>query len=327
MIISRTPLRISFFGGGTDYPQWYKQNGGSVISTSINKYTYVTLRYLPQFFEYKYKIRYYKKEEVSEISEIEHPTVRESLKYLKIKDGIELVHSADVPARSGLGSSSSFTVGLLHALHFLKKQLPGKRQLAHEAIDIEQNYVNEFVGSQDQVATAFGGLNKIDFNKKDNFTVNPLPIDEMSKKKLEESILIFFTGFSRNASAVAEKQMSRITKNINELNIMNSFVDKAADYIRNSNISDFGMLMNENWERKKRLSPYISNHNIDLLYNLGIKSGAYGGKLLGAGSGGFMLFIAPKKNRKKIISELKNYLHVPILFDNLGSQIIYHKNE
>ena len=207
MIISRTPFRISFFGGGTDYPVWYREHGGSVISTTINKYCFITARYLPPFFEFKNRIRYYQHEETQTTDEIQHPSVRECSKFLNFENGLEIVHNADLPAQSGLGSSSTFTVGLLNALYGLKNYMPTKRELALDAIHIEQNLIGESVGSQDQTAAAFGGLNKISFSQKDIIDVDSLIISNERRNELQNNLMLFFTGFSRTASDIAKKQI------------------------------------------------------------------------------------------------------------------------
>ena len=217
MLIIRTPLRISFFGGGTDYPSWFNQNEGSVINASINRYSYITSRWLPPFFEYKHRIRYYEKEETQTLDEIKHPSIRECAKFLKINKGIEIVHNSDLPSRTGLGSSSSFTVGMLHSLYTLKNIIPTKRELAEKAIHIEQNVIKEAVGSQDQVAAAFGGFNLINFKPKNNFDVTPIIINEKRLNQLQEKLLLCFTGFTRNAHDIASKQIELTSQNSNEL--------------------------------------------------------------------------------------------------------------
>ena len=325
MIISRTPLRISFFGGGTDYPAWYNQNEGITISTSINKYAYITVRELPPFFKFKYRIQYYLKEEVSSLNKIKHPVVREAIKYLNIKKGIELFHNADLPARSGLGSSSTFTVGVLNALYALKQKMVAKRQLALDAINLEQNIIGEAVGSQDQTIASFGGFNLIEFNKAKTFEVKNIIISNDRLKFLEENLILLFTGFSRTAETIAKHQIKSIPFKENELHKMNEITNEAKKIITNNrnSIDEFGNLLNEQWHLKKSLTNKISNSQIDNIYNVAISSGALGGKLLGAGGGGFMLFYAKKKNHKKIKKALKGKLIVPFKFENTGSQIIY----
>lgn len=329
MIITRTPFRISFFGGGTDYPEWYKKNGGSVISTTINKYSYINLRWLPQVFEYKHRIRYYQQEEVNSLDEIRHPTVRESAKLLNIKNGIEVVHNADLPARSGLGSSSSFTVGLLHALHTLKNNMPTKRELAMQAINVEQNLINEVVGSQDQVAAAFGGFNYIKFDDINGFNVEPIVINDKKINQLQKNLLLCFTGFSRTASEIAKEQINQIYDKKNELNTIKNITKEALEILLNNkySINEFGKLLNDQWEIKKKLSNKITNRHINDIYNTAINNGALGGKLLGAGGGGFILFYAEQKNHNKIINGLKTKLFVPFRFDTGGSRVVYYARE
>lgn len=326
MIISKTPFRISFLGGGTDYPGWYNENQGSVISTSINKYSYITCRSLPPFFDYKYRIRYYKREETNTINEIKHPSVRESIKYLKIKNPLDIVHHADLPARSGLGSSSTFTVGLLHALYALNNEMPSKRQLALDAIHIEQNLIKENVGSQDQAIAAYGGLNRINFGGPKKIDVSQLILDPAKLKHLNDSCMLLFTGFQRTASKLAISQIKSIPQKTNELNMMLDLVDEGYKILTNKKkmIKDFGLLLDEQWQLKKSMSKRISNNKIDQIYSLAKKNGAIGGKLLGAGGGGFLLLIANKNKQAFLKRKLSNYLHVPFQFDFSGSKIIYH---
>ena len=327
MIISRTPFRISFFGGGSDYPDWYENNNGQVLSTTINKYCYINIRYLPNFFNYNYRIRYYKTEEANKISDIEHPVVREALKYYSIKDGIELVHNADLPARSGLGSSSTFTVGLINTLHALKKEIATKRVLASSAINLEQNIIKENVGSQDQVAAAFGGFNNIKFTK-NNFQVNQLPLSKNRIKELEGNLMLFFTGFQRSASNIAAKQIKSIKQNKIDLSNSVSLVDEGIDIlVKDKKIDDFGKLLDEQWIIKKNYSDDVTNENINKIYKTAINAGAIGGKLLGAGGGGFILFYVKKKYQISVRKSLKNLLYVPFEFESNGSQIVYFSNQ
>ena len=327
MIICRTPFRISFFGGGTDYPEWYKNNEGRVLSTTINKYSYINCRYLPPFFDYKFRIRYFKREETQIINEIKHPSVRECLNFLKFKKGVDIVHNADLPARSGLGSSSTFTVGLLHALYSLKNEMVAKKKLANEAIHVEQNLIQENVGSQDQTAAAFGGLNLIKFKNINDIIVEPVLCDKTNLNNLESSLLLYFSGFSRTADKFAAKHIKQIKNKNDDLKEMLGLVDESLSILNKKNqINDFGKLLHEQWSLKKSISPMATNSNIDYLYNLGIKNGAIGGKLLGAGGGGFMLFFVPKPKQKKFKLKLNKYLNVPFKFDKVGSQIVYHSS-
>jgi D-glycero-alpha-D-manno-heptose-7-phosphate kinase len=329
MIISRTPFRISFFGGGTDYPVWYEKNGGMTLSATINKYAYITVRELPPFFKYKHRIQYYLKEEVNFLDEIKHPVVREATKLLGIKKGIEMVHNADLPARSGLGSSSTFTVGLLNALYAMKNQMVTKRELALNAINLEQNIIGEAVGSQDQTIAAFGGFNLIEFNKTKTFQVQEIPASESRLKSLQENLILCFTGFARTAEDIAKSQIETTPFKEKEFIKMNEITNKAKEIILDKDISldEFGKLLNEQWFLKKSLTEYISNDAIDEIYNTAMNSGAIGGKLLGAGGGGFFLFYAKKENHQNVIKSLKDKLIVPFRFEKTGSQIIYYSHD
>lgn len=329
MIISRTPFRISFFGGGTDYPVWYREHGGAVLSTTINKYCYITCRRLPPFFEHKSRIVWSKIELVNHTDEIAHPVVKEALKFLDIKDGVEIHHDADIPARSGMGSSSAFTVGLLNALYTLLGKSVTKYQLARDAIYIEQERLKENVGSQDQVAAAFGGLNKIIFGGPQEFEVQPLRVPERRIEELQDRLLLFFTGFSRNASDIAASQIKNTPHKERELTEMRKLVDEAIAILNspNADLDDFGRLLHETWQLKRALSEAITTSRIDEIYEVGRSAGALGGKLLGAGGGGFMLFYVRPENQVKVKEALKNLLHVPFRFEQQGSQIIYSSQE
>lgn len=326
MIISRTPFRISFFGGGTDYPVWYNEHGGAVLSTTINKYSYITCRYLPPFFEHKYRIVYSKTENVQQISEIQHPAVRGALEYLDIKKGVEIHHDGDLPARSGLGSSSSFTVGLSHALYALTGRMVTKRQLALDAIHIEQEVLHENVGSQDQTSAAFGGLNKIQFGGDSQIQVHPITINQKKYQSLQDHLMLFFSGFSRTASEVAGEQIKSTPNKQQELQNMQEMVDEAITILNgnDSGISDFGKLLHKSWMIKRTLTNKISTPEIDKMYHEAMKSGALGGKLLGAGGGGFLLFFVEPDLQPMVKAKLSNLLHVPFKFDTTGSQIIYY---
>lgn len=329
MIITRTPFRISFFGGGTDYPAWYKEHGGAVLSTSINKYCYISCRYLPPFFDYKYRFRYSAREEVNDIREIVHPSIRECLRFMNIEKGIEMIHTSDIPARSGIGSSSAFTVGLLNALYALSGKMVTKRQLAREAIHIEQNLIKESVGSQDQVACSFGGLNKIEFGGNKEFYVNPIPISSEKTERLQKHLMLFFTGFTRNASDVADEQINSIHSRNSELKTMAGMVDEGIKILNDdkNDMVDFGRLLHEAWKVKKSLTKSITTGIIDEIYKSARDAGAIGGKLLGAGGGGFMLFFAAPEVQPLIKEKLKNILYVPFAFENLGTQIIVYSTQ
>ncbi|MGD0335704.1 MAG: kinase [Candidatus Omnitrophota bacterium] len=330
MIITRTPLRISFFGGGTDYPAWYKENGGAVLNTTINKYCYISCRYLPPFFSYKYRIRYVEREETQTIDEIKHNSVRECLKFLNIEHGIEMVHTSDIPARSGVGSSSAFTVGFLQALNALKGRMVTKRQLARDAINVEHNLIKENVGSQDQVAVAFGGLNKIEFGGEGNeFYVSPITISKERIDLFQSHLMLFFTGFSRNASDIAGEQIKKTPVLKNELHQLKGMVDKAIDILNidSCDIKGFGKLLHESWQIKRSLTHMISTDEIDTIYETARRAGALGGKLLGAGGGGFILLFAEPAIQYKIKEKLKNILYVPFAFEKLGSQVIMYSTQ
>jgi len=326
MIISKTPYRISFFGGGTDYPVWYRENGGAVLATTIDKYCYITGRFLPPFFAHKHRIVYSKVENVKSISQIKHPSVGAILKYMGIGEGVEIHHDGDLPARTGIGSSSSFTVGLLHSLYALKGLMPTKLRLANEAIHIERNILKEHVGSQDQILAASGGFKKISFSGDDDFKLTPVITNHSRLQKLQDHLMLIFTGFSRFASEIAKSQIKNTHKRKSELTSMYSMVDEALKIvIENGDIKDFGRLLHEAWKLKRSLTDKISTPEIDDIYNTACKSGAIGGKLLGAGGGGFMiLFVEPDK-QPRVKKSLKNILHVPFKFENSGSEIIFHR--
>lgn len=329
MIISRTPFRVSFFGGGTDYPAWYREHGGAVIGTTINKYSYITCRYLPPFFDYKYRIRYVQREETKSIAEIKHPSVRECLSFMQIEKGVDIVHHADLPARTGLGSSSTFTVGLLHALYALKHEMPTKRELALNAISIEQDWIKESVGSQDQTMAAFGGLNRIDFGGAQEITITPIIIPPSKLKGIEQHMMLFFTGFARTASEIAKDQIQHIPTKTADLRAMMDVVDGAMSILtsKSDDLGDFGRLLDEQWRLKRGMSSKITNQDIDAVYETGKKAGAWGGKLLGAGAGGFMLFFVAPELQNQVKKALSHLLYVPCRLDFLGSQIINHSHE
>lgn len=330
MIISRTPLRISFFGGGTDYPAFYEENGGAVLSTSINKYSYVICRYLPPFFDYKYRIRYTMREETKTISEIKHPSVRECLNFVDLNNrGVEIQHNADLPAMSGLGSSSAFTVGLLNALYALKGKMTTKRQLALDAIHVEQDRIKENVGSQDQTMAAFGGFNKIEFGGQQQIQVQPVTLNAEKLQFFHDHLILFFTGFSRTASEIAGELIKEMPNKKRELRRMQEMVDEALG-ILNSNkpaLTDFGKLMHESWIIKRSLTSRVTTPLINEIYDAAIKAGALGGKLLGAGGGGCILFFVEPERQYKVKEELKKLSYIPFKFENSGSQIIYYAPE
>lgn len=329
MILSRTPHRISFFGGGTDYPEYYMEHGGKTLGVTIDKYSYLNIRDLPPFFDYKHRIVYSKQENVKLIEEIVHPSVRETLKYFKIEDGISIHHDGDIPARSGMGSSSAFTVGLIHALHALNGEIASKSALTQEAIHIEQNLIKENVGSQDQAFAAYGGLNIIEFLENGKINVNPVIMKNDRLLELQDNIMLFFSGLSRTASEIVQEQREKTSINIENLNKMKSLVDEAHDILTDDkkSLNEFGKLLNYTWELKKSLSNSITNNEIDEMYKKAITAGAVGGKLLGAGGGGFMAFYVEKENQTKVIEALNGYLHIPFSFDFDGSKIVVYENE
>ena len=329
MIISRTPFRISFFGGGTDYPVFYEEHGGAVLSTTINKYCYIICRYLPPFFDFNYLVRYTKREETKTIAEIHHPSVRECLKFMNLGHGIEVQHHGDLPAMSGMGSSSSFTVGLLNALYALKGQLTTKRQLALDAIHIEQEKIRENVGSQDQAAVAFGGFNKIEFGGPRKIWVQPITIEQSKRDFLQSHFVLFFTGFPRNASDIAAEQIKKTPEKTKELQAMMEMVEEAINVIngRQEGYIDFGKLLHESWMVKRDLTPRITSPLVDEIYEAARGAGASGGKLLGAGGGGFMLLFVRPELQHKVKVKLNKLLYVPFSSHDLGSQIVYYAPE
>jgi D-glycero-alpha-D-manno-heptose-7-phosphate kinase len=329
MIITRTPFRISFFGGGTDFPTWYENNGGgAVLSTTINKYCYISCRALPPFFENKYKINYSKQELASTVAEIMHPAVRETLRFINCDCGLSINHDGDLPAMSGLGSSSAFTVGLLHALYALNGKIVSKKRLALEAIHIEQEMIKEKVGSQDQVAAAFGGLNRIEFKSQHNIEVIPITISRDTFQHLQDHFLLFFTGVTRSAARIEEDKMGRLEEKRTDYKTLLSMVDEAFAILSGArDLNEFGKLLHESWKLKKSLSAKVTNPYIDTIYDTAKKSGALGGKILGAGGGGFVLFFVKPEKREKVKEALNFLLHVPFRFDTLGSQIVYYAEE
>jgi len=326
MIISKTPYRISFFGGGTDFPSWYKEHGGAVISTTIDKYCYISLRELPPFFEHRYRIIYSIIECVKKVEEIKHPAVREILKNWNILKGLEIHHDGDLPARSGLGSSSSFVVGLLHCLHAFCEQIVSKEQLAIEAIEVERDLLKENVGSQDQVAAAFGGFNLTFFYPDNSFRVEPLPLPKEKLKQLQQHLLLVFTGVSRFSSEIAEQQVQNTLQHKKEYFIIREMVDESVKILNSKrDITDFGKLLHESWLLKKSLSSKISTPVIDEIYEIARKNGATGGKVLGAGGGGFMLLFVPPEYQTNVKTKLERFLFVDFEFENNGSQIIFYQ--
>lgn len=324
MIISRTPFRISFFGGGTDYPGWYRQHGGAVLSTTINKYCHISCRFLPPFFEHRHRVVWSKIELCNTIDEIEHPAVREILRYLAIERGIEIHHDGDLPARSGIGSSSTFIVGALHALYGLLGQMKSKHQLAKESIFIEQEILRDTVGSQDQVAAAFGGFNHISFLTNDELSVRPVVLSPQRLQELDDHLMLFYTGIRRTASGIAESYVSNIDDRRRQLRIMRDMVEEALAIVTSEQpMTAFGELLHEGWMLKRSLSSQVSNPEVDALYEAARAAGAVGGKLIGAGGGGFILLLAAPEQQGAIKEALRKLIHVPFRFESAGSQIIF----
>jgi len=347
MIISRTPFRISFFGGGTDYPLWFENAKGAVLGTTIDKYCYITCRYLPPFFEHKFRIIYSQMEHVREIHEIDHPAVREVLRFLKIKDGVEIHHDGDLPARAGLGSSSAFTVGLLNSMYALKGVMPTKERLAKEAIFIEQKRCKENVGCQDQILSAYGGVNLIEFGGDHHLKVRMVTLPFERRNDLQNHLMMFFTGFHRPAkeahapagrfsgdhkelrrtpsSEIIAHQLKAMDKKAKQYRRMVAMVTEGLDVLNNGRLKDFGKLLHEGWMIKKGLSDYITTTQIDAVYEAAREAGALGGKIAGAGGGGFLLLFAEPSKQDKIRRKLKRLLEIPFRFENQGSQIIFYQ--
>jgi D-glycero-alpha-D-manno-heptose-7-phosphate kinase len=328
MIISRTPFRISFFGGGTDYPSWYRQHGGAVLATTIDKYCYLTCRHLPPFFEHRFRVVYSFIENVHCIDEIKHPAAREVMRFLNVARGVEVHHDGDLPARSGMGSSSAFTVGLLHALHALQGRRVSKRQLALEGITVEQERLRETVGSQDQVLAAYGGLNHVRFLPSGEINVQPVVLPKSRLAELNDHLMLFFTGINRTASDIAAGYASALDRRHAELRRIEELVEEGLSILcSRADLRGFGELLHESWKLKRSLGANVSNVNFDEIYEQACAEGATGGKLLGAGGGGFVVVFAPPERHAAIRRRLSRLLHVPFRFESLGSQIIFHDEE
>lgn len=327
MIMVKTPFRMSFFGGGTDMPDYFKDQKGAVISTTFDKYCYITVRHLPRFFDYRDSIVYSKIERAKKISDIEHPLVREAMKFLDMHE-LSINYDADLPARTGLGTSSSFAVGLLLAFHALKGKYVDKTRLAKEAIYLERTLCNEAGGWQDQVATSFGGLNRIDFIDGD-FEVSPIVIDPLRKKKFNDELMMFFTGFSRLSSEIQKDTSNNIKGKIADLGNIYYLVDEAQQILTNkeSDLDEIGRLLDYSWKVKRGLGNRISTESIDSIYADAIEAGAIGGKLLGAGGGGFLLFYVPKEKQPAVRKKLSRLLEIPFEFEETGAQVLYFKSE
>jgi len=326
MIITRTPFRISFFGGGTDYAAWYQEHGGVVLSTSIDKYCYISCRYLPPFFEHKFRVVYSKIENCKTIDQIEHPAVRAVLSYMQCDTGLEIHHDGDLPARSGLGSSSSFTVGLLNALSALKGNYIANHELASKAIHIERDIIKENVGSQDQISAAHGGFNRIEFLRDGSFRVDPVILRRERLDEFQSHLMLFFTGFSRFASDIAKSKIENIKNRTTELLKMKELVHEATCILQSdSPIEELGRLLDQNWKYKRSLSNMVSSPEIDQIYEAAMKAGAIGGKLLGAGGGGFMVFLVKPELQQKVREALSHLIHVPFRFENNGSRVVLYQ--
>ena len=313
MIITRTPFRISFFGGGTDFPEFFQEHGGCVLSTTIDHYCYITCRRLPPFLSFDYSIRYSKTEQCKEIADIQHNSVRECLRYFLFKGGIEVSHSGDLPSYSGVGSSSAFCVGFLNALSGLSSQMISKRQAAKLAIHIEREMIGDNVGFQDQIATSFGGFNKISFSGRDNFTVTPMVIPQEKIELLSNELILIYTDIWRVSTDITEDLLKNTKSKKTELLELKSMVDEAIKILSSSgDLKDFGRLLHESWKIKRSLSDKVSTKDMDRIYQRALDAGALGGKICGAGGGGFFLFYVPLENREKFFSEFNEFLSSPI---------------
>lgn len=325
MIITKTPFRMSFFGGGTDMPDFFKEHGGAVISTTFDKYCYVNVRHLPRFFDYNTELAYSKMERVTNVEDIVHPAIREAMKYLDMHE-IRLTYEADLPARSGLGTSSSFAVGMLSAFYALKGKYADKKKLADDAIYLERTLCDEAGGWQDQIAASFGGLNRINFNA-EGYTVDPIIISPERKKQLNDNLLLFFTGFT-HFSAEVQASNKGVDKTKEKLEML-SLVDQAQDILtdKTTDLDEFGRLLDLTWRLKRQTGAKISTNSIDELYERGIKAGALGGKLLGAGGGGFLLFYVNPEKRENVLREMSDLMYVPFEFENEGTRVIHYTPE
>jgi D-glycero-alpha-D-manno-heptose-7-phosphate kinase len=332
VIISRTPFRISFFGGGTDYPDWFREHGGAVLATSIDKYCYLTVRHLPPFFEHRHRIVWSQVELTSSVEEIKHPAVRAILGEMnghQESHGYEIHHDGDLPARAGLGSSSSFAVGLIHAMHALNGRMVSKQDLAREAIHIEQDVLREHVGCQDQVTTAHGGFNRIEFHRNGDIDINPVILSRDRLGRLQDSMMLVFTGVSRFASDVAAKQIENLKSRTKELTAMRQMVDEATSILASSAdpVEPFGRLLNESWKLKRSLAAGVTTDKVDEVYAAALAGGAVGGKLLGAGGGGFMLFVVPDGKKERVLAGLKGLVDVRFRFETGGSKVLYAERD
>lgn len=326
MIITQTPFRMSFFGGGTDFPDFYKEHGGAVISTTFDKYCYVNVRHLPRFFDYSTELSYAKIERVTEIDRIEHPAIREAMKYLDMHE-LRLTYEADLPARPGLGTSSSFAVGMLNAFYALKGKYADKKKLADDAIYLERVLCGESGGVQDQIAASYGGLNRINFNA-DGYEVNPVIISPERKTQLNRNLMLYFTGFSRFSSDIQKTTQKALADKEKQLLEMLELVDEAERILTSkTELAEFGRLLDYTWKLKRGISTGISTDSIDRLYEKGIEAGALGGKLLGAGGGGFLLFYVEEDKQEAVHKAMEELLYVPFEFENSGTRVIHYTPE
>lgn len=317
---------MSFFGGGTDMPEFFREHGGAVISTSFDKYCYVNVRHLPPFFEYNTELSYARTERVVDVNEIEHPAIREAMKMLDMHD-IRLTYEADLPARTGLGTSSSFAVGMLNAFYALKGKYADKKRLSDEAIYLERVLCNEAGGWQDQIAAAYGGFNRINFHG-ESYDVQPIIISPERKKQLNNNLMMFFTGFTRFSSEIQQSSKSMADKTAQLLDML-AIVDEAEMVLedKNSDLDDFGRLLDKSWRLKKQTGNKVSTGGIDELYEKAMAAGALGGKLLGAGGGGFLLFYVPQERQAAVMKAMSNLMYVPFEFENGGTRVIHYTPE
>lgn len=332
LIISQTPVRISFFGGGTDYPAYFLKHAGKVLGTTIDQYTRISIKtFKSRFFDHSIRVAYSKTELVKAVDEIEHPSVRASLKHQGISGNLDIHIFSDLPARTGLGSSSSFTVGFLHALYAMQGKFVSRQKLAEEACFVEQNLIGENVGSQDQFHASFGGFNVIEFDSRGT-KVRPVVMTKEKRDLLQEHLVVFYTGLTRHASEIVRVQIEKTAKGFNDIFLqkMLNMVDQAEGILTSSSLGEmvpsFGSLLHESWMLKKQLSDHVSNPFIDECYAAAIEEGAYGGKLCGAGSGGFLAFFVPPEKKEKMRKRLSKLPEVDFRFENQGSSIIYMKD-
>ena len=327
MIISRTPFRVSFFGGGTDFPAWYLENGGAVLSTAIDKYCYLTCRYLPPFFEHNYRILWSKTERCKDVDEITHPVIPKAIKWMKIIHGLEIHHDGDLPARSGMGSSSSFVVGLLHTLNALKGNMLSREQLLEDSIYFEQEILKENVGSQDQTSAVYGGFNILELRRNGKICVNPVTLSTSKLDKFNDHLMLFFSGISRISSHVTESFTSNMKQKETELLQLRQMVDEGIGILSShTDINEFGKLLHKAWRVKRTLSGKVTNHDCDRIYQTAMSAGAIGGKILGAGGGGFILFFVPPEKQNDVLKALNGLVCVPFKINAPGSQIIHYES-